>query len=88
MREQTHLAETDRRYIKFKMKRIKEQKLLGNDSAARRHARELVQYIGVENDETPIEEQLSLTEDALPTSDSSRLRALRREVPPGWWRDE
>lgn len=87
MRDKTHLAEVDRRYIKFKMKRIKEQKLLGNDSAAKRHARELVQYIGIENDETPIEEQLTLIEDAMLTPDSKRLRALRKQVPPGWWRE-
>jgi hypothetical protein len=87
MREETHLAETDRLYIKFKMKRIKEAKLLGNDPAAKRHARELVQYIGIENDEMPIEEQLALIEEAMQSSASKRLRSLRREVPPDWWKE-
>jgi len=47
--------ETDRRYIKFKMKRIKEAKQRGNDARANRHANELLQYLGFDNSETPIE---------------------------------
>lgn len=49
--------ERDRRYVKFKMKRIKEARNKGNKAAAQRHSTELIQYLGIAPDdsETPIE---------------------------------
>lgn len=38
--------EGDQRYIKRKMKKIKEEKKKGNDAVAERHAQELIQYLG------------------------------------------
>lgn len=40
------MATTDRKYIKFKMKKIKEAKKSGNNALAERHAEELYQYLG------------------------------------------
>lgn len=42
-----NLRETDRQYLKFKMKQIKEAKQKGNDAKARRLAVELQQYFGI-----------------------------------------
>ena len=49
----------DRKYIKFKMQKIKKAKEKGNSGAANRHATELTQYLGLdEGSETPIEGML------------------------------
>lgn len=51
--------ETDRKYIKFKMKEVKRAENRGNHAAARRHATELVQYLNLAEDtETPVEDAL------------------------------
>ncbi len=41
------MAETDRRYVKFKMKQIKKEKQAGNPSIAERHRVELLKYLGM-----------------------------------------
>lgn len=51
--------ETDRKYIKFKMKRIKSEKQRGNHAAARRHATELLQYLNLGGSESPIEQVMN-----------------------------
>jgi hypothetical protein len=61
-RETTHLAKQDRRYMKFKMRRIKRAKLDGNEAAAQRHATELLQYFNVGDNETPISDALELSD--------------------------
>lgn len=54
--EELKRRETDRRYVKFKMQRIKELKQKGNNPAAERHATELIQYLGLDDEsELPIE---------------------------------
>jgi len=51
--------ESDRKYIQFKMKKIKKAKKKGNNAAASRHATELTQYLGLdEGSATPIEGML------------------------------
>jgi hypothetical protein len=51
--------ESDRKYIKYKMKMIQKAKKQGNNAAASRHSTELIQYLGLERDsETPIEGML------------------------------
>lgn len=64
------LKETDRKYIKFKMKRVKKAKKRGNNAEAERHATELIQYLGLEEgSEAPIEQN---------TSSNQRLQSLRK----------
>ena len=50
--------EVNRKYITFKAKKIKELAKKGNRAAASRHATELAQYMGWEDDERPIEDML------------------------------
>lgn len=56
MARREYLAKTDRRYVKFKMKRIKRERNRGNRAAAERHANELLQYFGFDESERPIEQ--------------------------------
>lgn len=58
MAEQEYIRKTDRRYLKYKMKRIKKAKQQGNEALAQRHAIELAQYFGIGGQERPIEMML------------------------------
>jgi hypothetical protein len=62
-RKERHLRELDRRYLKFKMKRIKKEINRGNRPAAQRHGVELIQYFGIGDGEMPIESVLQAAED-------------------------
>lgn len=73
--------ERDRRYVKFKSKRIKREQKRGNSAAANRHAMELVQYLGLdESSETPIEGILAMMEsESSEMAGTDRLKKLRQE---------
>lgn len=59
----------DRRYLKFKMERIKKEKRRGNRPAAHRHATELLQYFGINGSSRPIADALELDESGSPIDD-------------------
>lgn len=56
----------DRRYLKFKMKKIKEARNNGNRALARRHAIDIIQYFGFDDSEAPIEAFFEKDEERMP----------------------
>lgn len=72
--------EQDRKYVKFKSKRVKRAKKRGNNAAAQRHATELIQYLGLdEGSETPIEGILAIeARNESQMSGDDRLQQLRQ----------
>lgn len=87
MATETQLREIDRRYIKFKMQRIKRAKKRGNDPVARRHATELIQMLGLNDDtDMPIEEMVELLEENVTGFQyQDRLQQLRGGLHNEWW---
>ncbi len=77
-RKELQKRETDRKYVKFKSKQVKKEHNRGNKAAADRHARELLQYLGLDG-EMPVEGMIrSLEEtDATPFEKATRLQQLR-----------
>lgn len=79
-RTREEMREVDRKYIKFKMKRVKREKTRGNAPAAERHADELVQYLGLDERELPIERIVDLAQTGVTSfSTENRLRLIREE---------
>lgn len=85
-REQA-MREVDRKYIKFKMQRIKQAKKRGNDAAARRHATELIQMLGLNEDtDMPIEDMVTvLQENVTEFQYQDRFQQLREGLHNEWW---
>jgi len=81
-RQQTHLSKIDRRYFKFKMKRIKRAEKRGNRAESQRHATELSQHFGFDNNsEPPIEPIIDIANPDM--SDTNKLKQLRGESTEG-----
>lgn len=78
-RDNMDFRETDRRYTKFKSKRIKREKKRGNTAAAERHATELLQYLGLDgSSELPIERALNRSEELDDSVvETAKLQAVR-----------
>lgn len=75
-RKKRTIPETDRRFIKYKMKQIKKAEKAGNRPRAERHGVELLQYLGIEDHDGPV---LDLLEDTDEMSEPFRekMRNLR-----------